>query len=194
MASHGYDLLGEDSGEFRLLDVQPGTGNERLICTLRSARLTEGPHYETISYCWGDATLRDHCTIDGRDDDIPASSAAALRRLRLPDRMRTLWIDAVCMFQDDLAEKASQVAQMGDIYSMSQGNFVYLGEDDDCMEDALAGIAALVEDAKAQTDGLRTFNQTVFASTGMWNKSKEPTEVQINQEAMLALFSKQWFR
>ena len=45
---------------------------------------------------------------------------AALRRLRLADRPRTLWIDAVCINQGNDDERAQQVGHMRDIYSYAK--------------------------------------------------------------------------
>ena len=41
---------------------------------------------------------------------------------------RTLWIDAVCINQGDLDERAQQVAMMGMIYWNARMNLIYLGE------------------------------------------------------------------
>ncbi len=43
--------------------------------------------------------------------------AEALPYLRLEDRSRTLWIDAICVNQSDIAERTSQVKKMADIFS-----------------------------------------------------------------------------
>ena len=52
----------------------------------------------------------------------------ALRSLRLPRRTRTIWIDAVCIDQDNLEEKSSQVSFMRDIYAHAQQLLIWLGE------------------------------------------------------------------
>lgn len=42
---------------------------------------------------------------------------AALKRLRLQHQSRLLWVDAICINQDDTSEKSFQVAMMSEIYS-----------------------------------------------------------------------------
>jgi hypothetical protein len=56
------------------------------------------------------------------------SSKAALRRLRPKDVGRILWIDTICIFQDDISERGDQVELMAKIYSHASGVFVWLGE------------------------------------------------------------------
>ena len=55
----------------------------------------------------------------------------ALRSLRQPQKMRTLWIDAICINQKDLEERGTQVANMGSIYRGASQVVVYLGEGGD---------------------------------------------------------------
>lgn len=74
------------------------------------------PEYETISYVWGDPNLKATVYVNGRGALVPASPERVLRRMRLPVRIRVLWIDALCIKQDDLQEKQQQVAIMGEIY------------------------------------------------------------------------------
>ena len=40
----------------------------------------------------------------------------ALRYLRYKSQSRVLWIDAICVNQDDLKERSCQVQRMADIY------------------------------------------------------------------------------
>ncbi|EME45912.1 hypothetical protein DOTSEDRAFT_51529 [Dothistroma septosporum NZE10] len=57
-----------------------------------------------------------------------AGALAAVRRMRLRDRQRVYWIDAICINQHDLVEKGWQVASMGRVYINGTGNLIYLGE------------------------------------------------------------------
>ena len=52
----------------------------------------------------------------------------ALLRLRLKSESRTLWIDAVCIDQHNMAERSRQVAMMGRIYRQASCVNVWLGE------------------------------------------------------------------
>ena len=56
--------------------------------------------------------------------------AAALRRLRRTVEPRWLWIDAICIDQNIIAEKSQQVAMMGEIYKRANVVLIWLGEPD----------------------------------------------------------------
>ena len=127
-----YAPLSNTGKSFRLLKVEPGTDSEPVRCSLHLSDLSIVliPAYETISYCWGDATLRETLELDGQMVSVPASSVAAIRRVRLTKRYRVLWIDALCIDQGNIQERNQQVAMMTDVYTQSQGNLIYLGESD----------------------------------------------------------------
>lgn len=50
----------------------------------------------------------------------------ALQRLREPKAAFPVWIDAICINQEDLDEKNGQVTKMGEIYSMAKTVHVWL--------------------------------------------------------------------
>jgi hypothetical protein len=53
---------------------------------------------------------------------------SALRRLRLPNKDRTVWIDAICIDQENLTERSSQVRLMNEVYSRAARVMVILGD------------------------------------------------------------------
>ncbi|KAK0622769.1 heterokaryon incompatibility [Immersiella caudata] len=52
----------------------------------------------------------------------------ALNNLRLVEGERALWVDAVCINQEDKEECARQVLKMGDIYRRATNVTVWLGD------------------------------------------------------------------
>jgi hypothetical protein len=63
----------------------------------------------------------------GRKLNITTNLFDALKRLRLPDADRVLWVDAICINQFDLEEKNIQVPLMKDIYSKASVVLIWLG-------------------------------------------------------------------
>jgi hypothetical protein len=128
----------------RLLELQPASNmSAELYATLKHVRLaanasslpniTTAPLelYEALSYVWGErdfsATLR---LQDGvKMMKITPNLAEALRRLRHTDQPRTLWVDQICMNQNDDQEKAQQVSMMARIYESAKQVLVWLGEE-----------------------------------------------------------------
>lgn len=65
---------------------------------------------------------------DGQAVTIGAELFDALRRLRLRDRQRTIWIDAICINQNDIIERNVQVQNMREIYSKADNVLIWVGE------------------------------------------------------------------
>jgi hypothetical protein len=66
--------------------------------------------------------------VDGKDIKVTKTLAAALRQMVHRDRPRTLWIDQLCIDQDNPAEKATQVPLIGQIYSGTTQCLIWMGE------------------------------------------------------------------
>jgi hypothetical protein len=59
------------------------------------------------------------------------------------ERPKHVWIDALCIDQDDIAERSEQVKNMSNIYKAAQGAIIWLGEEDEFCEDAFAVIESI---------------------------------------------------
>lgn len=56
----------------------------------------------------------------------------ALKRARMRHYTQTVWIDAICINQDDISERGHQVGLMPDIYSGAKTVLMYIGEISSC--------------------------------------------------------------
>ncbi|PMD38060.1 hypothetical protein L207DRAFT_431857, partial [Hyaloscypha variabilis F] len=112
----------------RLLDLHPGRSEEGVMCKLRVADLETLPVYEALSYVWGDPNALTHIKVNGTTLHVTANLNAALRRLRHSSTMRCLWVDALCINQQDVLEKQQQIALMRDIYASATAVAMWLGE------------------------------------------------------------------
>ncbi|GAP87007.1 putative heterokaryon incompatibility protein [Rosellinia necatrix] len=93
------------------------------------------PVYEALSYCWGDAADRRLVFCDGAPFPVTRNLETALRHLRRCGEGkgedggdRVLWVDAICINQNDLAERAHQVGLMRQIYETASRVVIWLGE------------------------------------------------------------------
>lgn len=139
----------------RLLVLHPGGREGRITCTLKQTRLSQAGSYEALSYCWGKAPRRKiyvnpasaASTREGRYLLVPASLVAFLYRTRahprFKDRARVLWVDSVCINQEDNHEKDNQVLHMRDIYMRAEHTDIWLGEEADRSPEALKYIYTL---------------------------------------------------
>ncbi|SPJ92807.1 uncharacterized protein FTOL_13772 [Fusarium torulosum] len=127
MTTFSYDPISADLGQFRLLTIQPGSWHAILECRLENAVLGQKPFYEALSYTWGDANNKRPIILNGFSWHVTANLECALRHLRYEDKSRVMWIDALCINQNDMREKSEQVPKMWDIYASSKKVVAWLG-------------------------------------------------------------------
>ena len=126
-----YDQLDPKRDEIRLLWLFPGGWSDPIACDLYKAYVDDRPKYEALSYCWGDASVTRAIRVNGEHEmQVTASLESALRRLRHPIQPRLLWVDAICINQQDIVEKSKQVSMMDKIYSESHEVLAWLGEEE----------------------------------------------------------------
>ncbi|KAK8090459.1 hypothetical protein PG997_005420 [Apiospora hydei] len=103
--------------EIRVLDLQPSQcGTEAISCQMRTTSLRDEPQYEALSYVWGSPDNPKEIHLNGTAHPVTRNLYNALKALRHPDKMRTLWVDAVCINQADLQERNAQVSMMDKVY------------------------------------------------------------------------------
>ncbi|KAF8855643.1 HET-domain-containing protein, partial [Acephala macrosclerotiorum] len=118
---------------FRLILLQPASSKSQdLHCTLEYTTIAHCDreiidHYTALSYIWGDPTKQGRILIDGTSVVITESLDAALRDLRDEKRVLRIWADALCINQQDLEERGTQVKLMGHIYSTAHHTVIHLG-------------------------------------------------------------------
>lgn len=94
--------------------------------------------YEALSWCWGtdepEYVVMITEKIGWREKtykkNVRKQLALALKYLRHPDKGRTLWIDAICIDQDDPSERNHQVQMMSRIYTRAKEVCIWLGDGD----------------------------------------------------------------
>ena len=140
-------------GHIRVLELSPGKRGDIISFELTEIDLysDKRPSFEALSYEWREkiGTVPVQC---GKDRLlITPNCKAALERLRLESGRRTLWIDAVCINQEDSLERTQQVAMMTDIYRKAKAVLMWVGEekeeggDDDSMASAFTHIPVLAQ-------------------------------------------------
>jgi hypothetical protein len=112
-----YAPLESVKREIRLLKTISGLEDEPLRCSLEVISLEDNARYSALSYCWGDANDRVNITVNGQNISVTKTLENALRRIRNVNQNTVVWADAICINQQDAAEKSVQVGMMGDIYS-----------------------------------------------------------------------------
>lgn len=83
--------------------------------------------YKALSYTWGNRSLSHSITVNGALLKITRSLFEALSYLQSSSHSLRIWIDQICINQQDLKEKAEQVSSMDRIYQNSEEALVWLG-------------------------------------------------------------------
>ncbi|KAL1840183.1 hypothetical protein VTJ49DRAFT_713 [Mycothermus thermophilus] len=145
----------------RVLELEPGNFSDpvvgRLVCHAIDDDSAEP--YEAISYVWGDPTKRRDVTIDGVTLSVTEnlhSALSAFRHTPSDGRVRRLWADALCINQEDLDERSSQVVLMGRIFAQASRVLSWLGwekteegKDDEDAHTAISFIRHFMKDPEA---------------------------------------------
>jgi hypothetical protein len=120
------ELQGERT--IRLLRIQQKFPFQKVRCQFENAQIGESGPYEAISYVWVDPVRTSSILVDGGQLVITKGAYAIIHRRQSWRRDQLIWIDQVCINQDDSNEKASQVQMMEHIYKEAVRVTAYLGE------------------------------------------------------------------
>ena len=180
-------------GQTRVLCLQAGFPDDLIISRLTPITLSENPNmkessrkhaldYEALSYTWGDPTPVHNIECNGCDLGIGRNLFTALKSLRSPESPRFLWIDAICINQNDVSERSEQIQYMTLIYRGAVLVLVWLGEGDGESDFAMDGM---------QFMSTRKNRDSVFRRS-----HKSPCLQNLYQlyQAQSHLFLRPWFR
>lgn len=107
----------------RLLDLVHDGHMQEPFCRLVESKQGERARYACLSYCWGEASQRrlltkskkQHFTNSMRIRDFSQCIQDAIKVLRMVG-VRYLWVDALCIVQDDEEDVAAELSRMKDIF------------------------------------------------------------------------------
>ena len=150
MADQLYQRLPE-TDSFRLITIhQAGPDPRSIECDLEVIPLTAAPRYAALSYTWGSEDVDHSVEVNGVTAPVTKSCYDALIAFR--DQWFTaqvvprsyagtskfkafrqaavcrLWIDQLCISQQDYEERAAQILVMREIYALAAAVWIW-GED-----------------------------------------------------------------
>jgi Heterokaryon incompatibility protein (HET) len=128
--SYTYKPLSQDA-QTRVLEIYPSLDpHAPLSSALKPINILTDPLYHALSYAWGPRTLTEELYIDGDDQPlmITPNLRDALQQLRLQVSVCRIWVDAICINQDDDDEKSAQIRFMGLIYRRASSVYIWLGK------------------------------------------------------------------
>ena len=133
--AYAYTPLSASRG-IRVVILEPSAAmDDPIRCRIEEISLDEKTEsslpYEALSYVWGRPVGSRTIDCSGGMLLVTPNCEAALRHLRLTNRERVLWIDAICIDQASASEKGVQVPLMGDVYAHAARVLIWLGPGSD---------------------------------------------------------------
>jgi hypothetical protein len=111
----------------RILRLRKGAGDDPVNVKLQVVSLNDRPYYEVLSYVWGEQTVTKRIGVDDVSFEATVNLFSFLHCLRLVDRDRLLWADAICIDQNSRQEKSHQIGLMTRIYRQANAAHVWFG-------------------------------------------------------------------
>ncbi|KAI1198564.1 heterokaryon incompatibility protein-domain-containing protein [Nemania serpens] len=135
MDQYQYEPL-PTSEHIRLVTIHAGRFDDDIVLSydMLAFHSNECPSYEALSYTWDERSGSSlvHVVEKGRIRamHISCNLADILLHLRYADRPRVMWIDALCIDQNNGVEKGPQVARMGKVYRSAHRINIWLGKEE----------------------------------------------------------------
>lgn len=130
--------------------IQPDTQDKPITIAIDTVAFEVAitPIYEAVSYGWGSKEDPLQVTVDCgsgtcRSIAVTQNLYVALRHLRRAHSARFMWVDAICINQDEDVEKGPQVAMMARIYQRASRVVAWLGPNTDNIELAMELMGSL---------------------------------------------------
>ena len=128
MAKSAYGSLGGiESNLIRILVLIPAKSpHAPIVCRLVTLQQPAQPKYEAVSYTWDNQKRTQAIQCDGSTLLVTPNVESAMRHLRRRHFTRRLWIDSVCIDQDNHVEKLSQMPRMDAVYRNAKRVIIWL--------------------------------------------------------------------
>ena len=103
-----------DPSEIRLIKVH--AGGKKIGMRLEHYDLEDAPDYSALSYTWGDASRTREILINRKPMTVRLNLYQFLEVFQAKHQNEWLWVDQICIDQQDTFERNSQVQLMSEIY------------------------------------------------------------------------------
>jgi hypothetical protein len=122
-----YEPLQPD--QIRILQLAPGHKGDTLVGELLVSSFNDNAiDYDALSYMWGDPAPADRISLSGKTLPIASNLTTALHHLRYSDKPLIIWIDAICIDQQNNDERARQVPLMRHLYKRASIVRIWINE------------------------------------------------------------------
>ncbi|KAM0411027.1 hypothetical protein ACHAPD_010851 [Fusarium lateritium] len=129
LPKYKYSRL-KDKKEIRVFVLLPGKEDDVLRGVIQTCPFKDPIAYNTVSYVWGGNQQPRYKLLTPEGVlNIQASLFLVLKRIRKTDKPMVLWVDAICINQNDKKEKSQQVKLLPQIFQRSECTYAFLAKD-----------------------------------------------------------------
>ncbi|OAL50739.1 hypothetical protein IQ07DRAFT_680093 [Pyrenochaeta sp. DS3sAY3a] len=112
----------------RLLELLPGSNDEPLRGVVFHAPLEDMGYYRALSYSWGTTCHTERLWTPAGILSITPNLKMALHTIRQKQEPMILWVDRVCINQEDADEKATQIRLLPHIFQRATSVLAFAGD------------------------------------------------------------------
>ncbi|KAI0107914.1 HET-domain-containing protein [Hypoxylon sp. NC0597] len=193
-------------------EQSPSSSESLLVFEFETRNVVDSKsQYSALSYTWGHPVLVDfkddmsHAVIcNGQRMPIGLNLNDALQHIYVESGIAPplLWVDAICINQSDLVERANQVRLMTTIYFNAGNVVVWLGKDDSDAHEAHALLSEYIPALKEIALDLIAGNPDIGIRAGMINlyddaklheKYRLTPKSMDSWKALVRFLSRRWF-
>jgi hypothetical protein len=152
-----------------------------------------------LTYCptkdrWGTDATPEEIVLNGQRKKIRQNLAEAIRTMRNAEQISPLWIDAISINQDDVAERGRQVRRMGQIYDNACAVYSYIGPPDNDTEDVVNFMKELGKHPMVRFNDEGEFILGDWEATDANANPIHPKRLAALCSALYKLLTRQYFR
>ena len=128
--------------------------------------------FMALSYTWGDPTNVREIMVNGQPFSVTLNLEACLRVLRRKDYIKAgwkVWIDAICINQEDIIERGDEVKRMREIYMKAWTPIIWLGEGAEGSKSGLDLLTTLALEYTSR-DGINRLTRTLHQNPHHFGK------------------------
>lgn len=195
MKKFRYKQLDLGQLSFRLVRLEMGLLGEVEYEIIHSTLDENVIPYEAVSYRWGSPLKTNSILVQGRRLDVTSNLYHILRDLRYSKADRYLWIDAICINQEDVIERGKQVHRMKYIYNRAERVIFFIGRPTKYTDILLASLAELQN---------KTWGNNWNREDENWDEAWDPIQQRLENQfpyargllrrALIYLMEQSWFR
>jgi hypothetical protein len=196
-----YIPLNPNRRRIRLVTLLPGNWQDDIHCEMTTVKFGKRmPKYEALSYVWGGTKATRDIRVNDERFLIGKNLWIALRRLRMPHSLRFLWIDAICINQQDDNEKSRQVAMMKNIFQSCDEVICWLGEEENMTTPITSSLPPTSTAGQKAFDLIRMYasygslDHLTWSGPESLSQLASSDEYKAHFEALRRLLSVQWWQ